>query len=175
MYVLRFHRQFKEIGAKPNAEEPGFLLTASLAENLFGDAPGVLRPRGGPLDGRVPRGAESLEEHKVLPAGAHAEPHWMFARRTRAVAAVAVAVALVLLPEHESDVAPQPLRHLALHHPEDSHGGKVQPVVRGGPDIGRFETAMPETNNFASTSCKNTISGIADIERIECDLEMSLA
>ena len=118
-----------EMGAKKKADYVEFMLTASLAENLLADAPGVLRPLGGPLHGRVPRGAESLEEHQVLPPGAHAEPDRMLART----------IAVVLLTEHESEVAPQPLGHLALHHLEDPHGGKVHPVVRRGSNSGNIK------------------------------------
>ena len=109
------------------------LLTASLTEDSFCDVPRLLGPSDGPLDGRVPRRPESLEEHQVLPAGAHAKPDGLFAaRRRRRGRGRATAPAVVVLPEHEPDMAPQPLGHLALHHLEDPHGGKVEPVERRG-------------------------------------------
>ena len=105
------------------------LLTASLTEDSFCDAPRLLGPSYGSLNGRVPRRPESLEEHQVLPAGAHAKPDGLFVARRRWLA---TAPAVVVLPEHEPDMAPQPLGHLALHHLEDPHGGKVEPVERRG-------------------------------------------
>ena len=115
-------------------EERNPTLTASFTEDSFCDAPRLLGPSDGPVDGRVPRRPESLEEHQVLPAGAHAKPDGLFAARRRRGRgrATAPAVAVVVLPEHEPDMAPQPLGHLALHHLEDPHGGKVEPVERRG-------------------------------------------
>ena len=121
------------------------LLTASLTEDSFCDAPRLLGPSDGSLDGRVPRRPESLEEHQVLPAGAHSKPHGLFAarrrRRRRATAPV-----VVVLPEHEPDMAPQPLGHLALHHLEDPHGGKVEAVERRGSVLESYGLYLSCTN-----------------------------